>query len=202
MITLKRSKGSGMLRIFRKLHNISGLTLAGFIFIIAVSGILLGWKKNSFDYLLPKTQTGTTGDLSLWLPLDSLHSIAVKTLAAFSPELSPEVDRIDIRENSGVVKFDFKNHYYGIQLDGATGKALDISLRRSDFIEDLHDGSYLDKIFSTQGEILKIIYTSIMGLAMILFTITGIYIYSIPRKRMKRFKSKRLLMHKWRFQPK
>jgi uncharacterized iron-regulated membrane protein len=187
MVSNTRRKGRGVLRIFRKLHNISGLVLAVFILLMAVTGILLGWKKNSFEYLVPKTQTGTSTDLSKWLPLDSLHTLAVVALAEFvSPDLLAEVDRIDVRKNSGIVKFDFKHHYYGIQIDGTTGQILDVGVRRSDFIENLHDGTFFDKYFKTRGEIIKLIYTSLIGLAMVMFTLTGIYIHVVPRRNKKR----------------
>ena len=155
-----------------------------FFFIISLSGLLLGWKKNSGELLLAKTHKGSSTNLAVWLPIDSLLIIAKRTLHdSVSPELSSAVDRIDIRKDKGVVKFIFKNHYWGIQLDGATGKVLSVRSRRSDFIENLHDGSIIDNYFNTNGQI-KLVYTSIMGLALLTFTITGFWLWFGP-KRMK-----------------
>ena len=53
-----------------------------------------------------------------------------------------------------MVKFIFDNHYWGVQLDGSTGGVLAITKRRSDFFEIIHDGSILDIIFSTKGELI------------------------------------------------
>ena len=84
-----------------------------------------------------------------------------------------------------MVKFIFENHYWEVQLDGATGKLLQIGKRHSDFIENIHDGSILDSYFETPQNQVKVIYTSIMGSALLLFTITGFWLWYGPKK-MKR----------------
>ena len=102
-----------------------------------------------------------------------------------SPDLSLELDRIDIRPDKGVVKFVFVEHYWGVQLDGATGEVLHIERRRADFIENVHDGSVLDYLAGTGGQI-KLAYTSIMGVALLTFTLTGFWLWYGP----KRFRAK------------
>ena len=98
-----------------------------------------------------------------------------------SPNLSLQLDRIDVRKDKGMVKFVFTDHFWGIQLDGATGKLLQIEQRRSDFIEKIHDGSILDFYCKTDGQI-KLIYTTIMGLALLIFTITGFWLWYGPKR--------------------
>ena len=152
---------------------------------VSISGLLLGWKKNSNDYLLSKTYEGTSTDLKNWLSIDHLESNATAYfLEHISDEITPTIERIDIRKEKGTVKFIFKN-YYGIQIDGATGKLLHVERRRSDFIEGVHDGSALDVYFNTSGNPVKLIYTTVMGLALLLFTITGFWLWLGP-KRMRR----------------
>jgi uncharacterized iron-regulated membrane protein len=173
-------------RIFRKIHRISGSLFFLFFFIIAVTGLLLGWKKNSGGLLRPESYSGTSTDLKEWLPLDSLHANACAFLRdSVSADLSPELNRIDIRKNKGMVKFVFAHHYHGVQLDGATGKLLQIEKRRSDLIEDIHDGSILDRYLGTSGEQVKLIYTSLMGLALLVFTVTGFWLWYGPKKLKK-----------------
>jgi hypothetical protein len=87
--------------------------------------------------------------------------------------------------DKGMVKFVFLDHFWGIQLDGATGKLLHIEKRRSDFIENIHDGSILDSYFKTNGEQIKLFYTSIMGLALLTFTITGFWLWYGPKRMRK-----------------
>ena len=159
-----------------------GAALFLLFFVISLSGLTLGWKKNSNGMILPKTQKGTTSHLEEWLPFSELHKIAVTTLHdSVDKNLSIELERIDARPEKGIVKFVFIDGYWGIQLDGATGKVLSIERRRHDFIENIHDGSILDYIFKTDGEILKLIYTSIMGTSLFLFTVTGFWMWYGPK---------------------
>ena len=99
----KRKKQAKVLRIFRKVHRTTGALLFIFFFFISISGLILGWKKNSNGYILPKTQKGTTADLKKWLPVDSLHTIAITTIQNEFRDRTLEVDRIDIRKEKGSV---------------------------------------------------------------------------------------------------
>lgn len=182
-----RKKQAKILRGFRKVHRVTGATLFIFFFVVSISGLLLGWKKNSNDYLLSKTYEGTSTELKNWLPIDNLHNKATFYFKKhISIDIPPKAARIEIRKEKGTAKFIFQN-YYGIQVDGATGELLHIERRRSDFIEGIHDGSALDVYFNTSGNPIKLIYTTIMGLALLLFTITGFWLWLGP-KRMRRRK--------------
>jgi len=181
----KRKKQAKILRVFRKVHRTTGAFLFVFFFFISVSGLLLGWKKNTAGMILPESQKGTSTDLRDWLPVDSLHTIACNTLHnAVSPQLSLELDRIDMRKDKGMVKFVFVDEYYEVQLDGATGDVLSIGQRRSDFLEKVHDGSILDRYLGTSG-VIKLVYTTVMGTSLLLFTITGFWLWYGPKKMRK-----------------
>ena len=185
-----RQAQAKVLRIFRKVHRATGAALFIFFFIIAITGILLGWKSHSNNLIIPQSYKGSSVDLKNWLPIDSLHKKALLILKdSVSSDLSTELDRIDIRKDNGMVKFIFENHTWEIQLDGATGNVLNIGKRHSDFIEDLHDGTILDTWFNTSTKPFRVIYTSIMGLALLLFTITGFWLWYGP-KRLKKHRKK------------
>lgn len=148
---------------------------------------MLGWKKNSGGVILPKSYTGSSTDLKDWLPIDSLHKIAdIILIDSVSSELSTDLERIDIRKDKGMLKFVYIDGFYGIQLDGATGKLLHIERRRSDFIENIHDGSILDYFFETTSEQIKLVYTSVMGLSLLTFTITGFWLWYGPKRMRKK----------------
>lgn len=182
---------SRQLRLYRKIHGVLGGTLFVFFIVIAGTGLLLGWKKQSGGLLLAKSHAGVSTDAKTWLPIDSLQQIAFQTLRdSVDASLSSKLDRIDIRPQKGMVKFIFDDHYWGIQLDCSTGKVLHIERRRSDFIEHLHDGSYLDSLLQLGGQPVKLVYTSVMGLALLVFSITGFYLYYGP-KRIRRQKQAR-----------
>lgn len=183
----RRQQQAKLLRIFRKIHRTTGALLFAFFFVVSVTGLLLGWKKHSGGLILADTAKGTTSELSDWLPLDSLHDIACRILHdSVSPDLSLNLDRIDVRKDKGTVKFVFSDHFWGLQLDGATGELLQIEQRRSDYIEKLHDGSILDYYFGTSNGQIKLFYTTIMGLALLIFTITGFWLWYGPKQMRKR----------------
>lgn len=169
------------IRWFRWLHRKIAIFLFAFFLVISVTGILLGIKKQTG--LLAPTQKGVSADLSTWLPVDSLQKIAIQILRdSVSAELSPELDRIDIRPNKGIVKFVFKNHFKGLQLDGTTGKLLLIEKRKSDLIENIHDGSILDKLFGTGKDQVKVSYTVIMGFSLFMLVVSGFWLWYGPKR--------------------
>ena len=170
------------LKIVRKIHRTTGALLFVFFFVIAVTGLLLGWKKNSNGVILPKSHIGISSNLNDWMPLNKLQTIAFQTMKdSIDENIDLNLQRIDARPEKGMIKFVFDNHQWGVQLDGATGDILAITKRRSDFFENIHDGSILDIIFGTQGEIIKLFYTSIMGIALIVFTLTGFWLWYGPK---------------------
>ncbi|WP_228235387.1 PepSY domain-containing protein [Allomuricauda sp. M10] len=186
----KRTQQAKILRIFRKIHRTTGALLFIFFFFISITGLILGWKKNSNGIILPETQKGTTAELKDWLPVDSLHTIACAALHDLvSPDLSLELDRIDMRKQKGSVKFLFVDAYYEVQLDGATGKVLSVAQRKSDFLENVHDGSILDRYLGTDGYI-KLVYTTVMGISLLLFTITGFWLWYGPKRMRQAGKTK------------
>ena len=182
-----KKKHALILRIVRKIHRTTGAFLFVFFFIVAITGLMLGWKKNSNGLILPKSHQGTSIELSDWLPLNTLQNIAFKTLQdTIDSNIDLTLQRIDARPQKGMIKFVFNNHYWGIQLDGSTGEVLAITKRWSDFFENVHDGSILDIAFGTKGEIIKLIYTSIMGVALLIFTITGFWLWYGPKLMKKK----------------
>lgn len=182
----RRRRQAKILRVSRSVHRTTGALLFVFFFIIAATGLLLGWKKNTGGIILADSYQGSSTDLKDWLPMDVLHQKAIGALrASVSPDLSLELDRIDVRPDKGMVKFVFVEHYWGVQLDGATGEVLHVERRRADFVENVHDGSVLDYLAGTGGQI-KLAYTSIMGAALLTFTATGFWLWYGP----KRFRAK------------
>ena len=188
-MTIKKqpfADAASLIRIFRKIHRQIAIVLFVFFLIISITGLLLGWKKNSFGIILPPTSKGVSADLKTWLPFDSLQTIAVNVLHdSISPTLSPDLERIDARPSKGIVKFVFEDDYWEIQLDGTTGKTLQINRRTSDIIENIHDGTILDVLFNTKNDQFKLSYTSIMGLALLLLTASGFWLWYGPKKMRK-----------------
>ena len=69
-----------------------------------------------------------------------------------------DIDRLDVRIDKGIVKVRGKNRWE-VQIDTQTKKVLQVAYRRSDLIEQLHDGSWFNEkvklyIFLPSGIIL------------------------------------------------
>ena len=148
---------------------------------IALSGLALGWKKHSGDLILPKTRTGTSLDMGQWKPLHELQQIALSHYRdAIYNEGDIVVDRIEAVPEKGIVKFTILPGYWGIQVDGATGQILHLGRRWSDFFEKMHDGSLVDSWLGITSGAFKLFYTSLAGLALLVFTITGFWLWYGP----------------------
>ena len=183
MEPLQRRRQAQILRIARKIHRTTGALLFVFFFLLACTGLLLGWKKHSGNLILPKSYQGVSTNKADWLPIHALHEKALQVMREHAPpDLSHELDRIDIRPDKGMVKFVFLEGYWGVQLDCTTGELLHLEIRRADFIENLHDGSYFDYLLGTNYGQIKLVYTSIMGTALLIFTMTGFWLWYGPKR--------------------
>ncbi|MFK8162545.1 MAG: PepSY-associated TM helix domain-containing protein [Lewinella sp.] len=179
--TTRRQQQAKTLRTTRKLHRLSGISLFVFFFIMAITGILLGWKKNSGELIMPDTYRGSSTEMAEWLPLDQLSILASSALERQTGIIS-EIDRIDARPGKGSLKVLFKDRQLEVQLDGATGEVLSVGRRHSDWIEQVHDGSIVDDWLGIPHGIFKVFYNSLMGVALIVFTVTGFWLWYGPRR--------------------
>lgn len=172
-------------KTYRKLHRVLVPSLALFFLFVSLSGLILAWKKNSAGILLPKTKQGLSSDMQNWLTMDSLRSIAVYSLKdSVLNEYATEIAKIDLRPHKGVAKFIFEHHYYEVQVDCTDGKILSLKKRNADWIEEIHDGSIIDRVFNIKGDPVKIIYSSALSLGAIFMTFTGFILWNKRRKKI------------------
>jgi hypothetical protein len=170
-------------RWHRKYHRTIAAALMAFFLFVSITGLLLGWKKNSAGFLLADSRSGSSIETREWVSFDSLKNVAVRTLAdSLDPSLSPEIDRFDARPDKGMVKVTFKRHFNAIQLDAATGKVLLLEKRRADWIEKLHDGSLADHYLGLPGAPFKLMYTTVLALGLLFLTITGFWLWYNPKR--------------------
>ncbi|MCP9756054.1 PepSY domain-containing protein [Lacihabitans sp. CCS-44] len=164
-------------RFYRKIHKWLAVPMFLVMFLIGVTGLLLGWKKQTA--LLPKTQKGTTEVSTEWLKIDSLVTVA-KAYSRNMLKKADEIDRIDIRPQKGIAKIVFAQHFTELQLDCKTAEILSISTRKSDFIEKIHDGSIVDYFIKTSSDQFKLFYTSAASLSLILLSFSGFWLWYNP----------------------
>lgn len=177
----RRQRQAKLLRQTRKIHRWSGISLFVFFFVMAVTGVLLGWKKHAGEVIMPATYRGESTEMPTWLPLETLSDLAVMALRK-ERGVNSVIDRIDVRPEKGSMKFLFKDQQLEVQLDAATGAVLSVGRRHNDWIEQLHDGSIVDDALGIPNGLFKVFYNSLMGVALIGFTVTGFWLWYGPQR--------------------
>ena len=160
------------LRKFRSLHHWVGIFAVTILFVTALTGILLGWKKHN-SVLQPPTQKGTSSDVSEWVSFNHVVTTAHHALDSVA-HVSGDIEKLDVRVDKGIIKVIYLN-YWEVQVDGKTGKALSVAQRPSDWIEHIHDGSIISDNF-------KLLYTNYTGWSLLILSITGFWLWLGPRK--------------------
>lgn len=154
----------------RKLHRMGAIVIALPLIVIIVTGLLLDFKKQA-AWIQPPTQRGSATELSL--PWPQVLS-AVKAIPEAQVNDWNDIDRIDARPGKGVLKVRCASGWE-VQLDGASGAVLSSQKRRSDLIEELHDGSWF------HGKVKWFIFLPTALLLAILWA-TGLYLWWLPMR--------------------
>lgn len=173
-------------RWFRKWHRSISILAVVFLTVIAITGLLLTWKKNSNGYLLANTMKGSNLHAANWISLDSLQKNGIYFLLKELPGEDTTIERIDVRPEKGIAKIRFRHHYNALQIDLSTGQLLLVEKRRADFIEQIHDGSIFDELAGSG--FIKLIYSSFSGIILLFLSISGFYLWINP-KRIRKLKS-------------
>lgn len=170
----RKEKYVKYLRRYRVFHRYIGITLAVFLLISAITGLLLGWKKN-VDLMQPPTQKGISKDIATW---KSMHEIATLAENAFYEEYPAQVEnkinKMDARPSKGIIKVLFKKGYWEVQIDATSGEIKSISKRHSDWIESIHDGSIISDTF-------KLISMNLLGIGLTILSLTGFWLWYGPK---------------------
>jgi uncharacterized iron-regulated membrane protein len=160
-----------LLRKLRSLHKYIGVVLAFFFVVTACTGILLGWKKN-VETLQPRTFKGNSPSLRDWKSFSEIENIAVSALDSILDD--PQIDRMDVRPDKGIIKVVFTEGYWEAQVDGQSGNVFSVARRHSDWIEHLHDGSLFSEGF-------KLIYTNLLGIGLCTLALSGLWLWYGPK---------------------
>lgn len=152
----------------RKVHRWAAIITALPVVIVIVTGIILQVKKE-FDWIQPPGQRGESKELML--SFDQVLNI-VSQIPNVDLNSWDDINRLDVRPKNGLIKVRGNNDWE-VQLDSKTGDVLQIAMRRSDFIESIHDGSFFHENFK-----LWVFLPSAVILA--LMWGTGIYLFLLP----------------------
>ena len=124
----------------RQIHKWGSIVIALPLLIVCVTGILLLVKKQ-FSFIQPPTAKSAT--VAPTLAFADILSIA-KSVEQANITSWQDIDRLDVRPTKGIIKIRSENDTE-IQIDSATGEVLHTAVRRSDFIESIHDGTFFQK---------------------------------------------------------
>jgi hypothetical protein len=157
----------------RKLHRWGAIAIAIPALVVIGSGVVLQLKKD-WSWVQPPTARGVmSGETAEGLTVSFDDILAA---AATVPEANvtswDDVDRLDVRPDKGVVKVRCVNRWE-VQVDTATGEVVQVAYRRSDLIEQIHDGSWFH-------ELAKLWIFLPNGVILFALWLTGMYLWILP----------------------
>jgi len=173
MIKKKVKEISKSVRGYRVWHRYFGVSISLFVFISAVTGVFLGWKKN-FDILQPPTQKGLSLDLSQWKSPEALANAALASVDSLGLTHA-NIDRIEYRPTKGIAKVIFDTGSWEAQVDATTLEVLSVAKRHSDWIEGIHDGSIISELF-------KVVSMNLLGIGLLVLIFSGLWLWFGPKK--------------------
>ncbi len=160
----------------RKLHRIGALIALLPALVLFPTGVLLQLKKE-VSWIQPATVQGSQSGLNIdW---DTILE-TVKGVEEAQVHSWDDIDRLDVRPGKGMLKVRCNNRHE-VQIDANTGTVLQSTYRRSDLIEQLHDGSWFH-------ENVKLFLWLPAGVVLCGLWITGVYLWILPyliRRRRK-----------------
>ena len=167
-----------------KLHLWLGLVTAVIVIVLSVTGIILNHKRE-WGFMVDPRQDASAPTAEA-LPLARLVELGIE--AFDHPDFNTEaaINRMDFRPSRGLIKVRFRDPATTeVILDVHTGDVISIATRQDVWIEHLHSG----ELFGDNW----IILSDIGAGALIILTVTGVYIWIFPlmkrRAREKREKA-------------
>lgn len=157
-------------RLFRQIHY--WLSVAVFIpaAIMFVAGGMLMLKKE-IEWIQPGTERGVVEDTIPTVSYEQMVEAASQHPEAGIQEWT-DIDRIDLRVDRGIAKLR-ANSGWEVQVDTSTAEVLKVAYRRSDTIEQIHDGSWF-------ADWVKLFVFLPIGVILIIMWGTGGYLFLLP----------------------
>ena len=177
---INSSMSKSLLQSVRNLHKKFASVLFVFFFFIGFTGSLLAFKSFFTKTIFENKQVKSEASLMHFLPIDSLEKAAVTAINEKAGTAFKKSEKVEIKISKGTILFYFKDAY-SIQLNGETGLPLLIEKKYGGIIQDIHDGAILDSWIVNSFSGFKKGYSLIMGLSLLLLTITGTYLWYKPR---------------------
>lgn len=174
--------------LLRKVHHWGSLLIMMQVGIMIGAGLLLMLKKE-LEWIQPPTRTGVDTDSVPTATFDTLFQ-AARSVPQAGIDSWLDLERVDVKPGKGVVKFVSASNWE-VQVDTYSSKVVHVAYRRSDIIEQIHDGSYF-------ADWVKLYIFFPTGIVLFVLWGTGIYLFFLPhvtrwrKKRRRRATSRNL----------
>jgi uncharacterized iron-regulated membrane protein len=156
-------------RLNRRIHYWATAFLTLPILLVIGSGLLLQVKKE-WSWVQPEEQRGTA--TSPQIGFEAILS-SLRALGDLAPAGWEDIDRLDVRPARGIAKVLLRNGWE-VQIDLGTGEVLQTAVRRSDWIESIHDGSFFAGDLSRLGIFLP------AGIVLLVMVVSGVWMFLLP----------------------
>lgn len=164
-------------RFYRKFHKYIAVPMLAFMFLLGVTGLLLAWKSE-LKLSPPSKKVSQVNQPTI--ALSKIQENAIRFVKNLN--LDTTINRIDYRPSKGIAKVRFEHHFTELQINCYTGELLSNKQRTADIIEMIHDGSILDYLFKNKSDNIKLVYSTITSLALILLAFSGFWLWLKPRQ--------------------
>jgi hypothetical protein len=122
----------------RRLHRWGAVAIGVPFLVVICTGLLLQVKKQVTWVQPPELRTeAREPSVPYELLMERARAVPEVDITSWD-----DIDKIDVRPGKGMLKLIGKNRWE-LQMDIATGEVLQVAYRRSDFIETLHDMSWI-----------------------------------------------------------
>lgn len=167
----------------RKLHYWGSAIIAIPLLLVIATGVILQLKKD-WAWVQPVEHRGREK-----APVIELSDILNAVRNHSHPEVNvqgwEDIKRLDVRPDRGVAKATLQNDWE-VQVDTTDGRIMQVAYRRSDFLEALHDGSFI-----SDGYKLWIVFPSSLILLFLWGSGVWMWIWPIINKRRVRARKAR-----------
>lgn len=164
-------------RLLWLLHRWLGVAAGLFLLLSATTGFLLLLKKD-YAWLQPAVVKGAPGPVE---QLASLQAVYGAVFALGLPQFRGEADiaRIDFRPAQRVHKVVSVHDHLEVQVCAITCKTSEPNARRSDWLETLHNGSFL-------GDAVHGIVMPVVGVVLAFLATSGYVMWLWPKVQRRR----------------
>ncbi len=168
--------------LWRQVHYWLSLAVMIPLGVMIIAGLFLMLKKE-VEWIQPSTAKGEVTDV---IPTQDFASLfaAAQNVEELALNDWTDLSRVDVKPGKGVVKFVSHNNWEA-QIDTQTAAVLQVAYRRSDIIEQIHDGSFF-------ADWIKLYVFLPTGVILLVLWATGIYLFALPQlQKLKKARKRR-----------